>query len=157
MKKIILALTLFGCGSVGRAVASDARGPQFKSSLRQTFISDIFFANKCARSFNNSTSHREQGRLYTFGLHGLDIYLFTVNFEKEAGNGTLKTIFGKNGKQTFCATVFNKWAIPTFFSIFFIFFQQTLHILQQIDVKIFHPVIGAGIQTPDLQNVSLLP
>ena len=125
MKKIILALTLFGCGSVGRAVASDARGPQFKSSLRQTFISDI--------------------------------YLFTVNFEKEAGNGTLKTIFGKNGKQTFCATVFNKWAIPTFLSIFFIFFQQTLHILQQIDVKIFHPVIGAGIQTPDLQNVSLLP
>ena len=44
-----------------------------------------------------------------------------------------------------------------FLVYFFSFFQQTLHILQQIDVKIFHPVIGAGIQTPDLQNVSLLP
>ena len=27
-----------GCGSVGRAVASDIRGPRFESSLRQTFI-----------------------------------------------------------------------------------------------------------------------
>ena len=30
------------CGSVGRAVASDTRGPQFKSSHLQTFISDIY-------------------------------------------------------------------------------------------------------------------
>ena len=27
-----------GCGSVGRAVASDTRGPRFKSSHRQKFI-----------------------------------------------------------------------------------------------------------------------
>ena len=27
-----------GCGSVGRAVASDTRGPQFESSHRQKFI-----------------------------------------------------------------------------------------------------------------------
>ena len=27
-----------GCGSVGRAVASDNRGPQFKSSHRQNFL-----------------------------------------------------------------------------------------------------------------------
>ena len=27
-----------GCGSVGRAVASDTRGPQFESSHRQNFI-----------------------------------------------------------------------------------------------------------------------
>ena len=31
-----------GCGSVGRAVASDTRGPQFESSHWQTFISDIY-------------------------------------------------------------------------------------------------------------------
>ena len=31
-----------GCGSVGRAVASDARGLRFESSHRQTFISDIY-------------------------------------------------------------------------------------------------------------------
>ena len=30
-----------GGGSVGIAVASDARGPQFKPSRQQTFISDI--------------------------------------------------------------------------------------------------------------------
>ena len=31
-----------GCGSVGRAVTFDARGPRFESSHRQTFISDIY-------------------------------------------------------------------------------------------------------------------
>ena len=31
-----------GCDTVGRAVASNARGPGFESSHRQTFISDIY-------------------------------------------------------------------------------------------------------------------
>ena len=31
-----------GCGSVGRAVASDTRGSRFESSHWQTFISDIY-------------------------------------------------------------------------------------------------------------------
>ena len=31
-----------GCGSVGRAVASDARGPRFKFSNQPTFIADIY-------------------------------------------------------------------------------------------------------------------
>ena len=31
-----------GCGSVGRVVASDAKGPRFESSHRQTLISDIY-------------------------------------------------------------------------------------------------------------------
>ena len=31
-----------GGGSVGRAVASDVRGPRFESSHRQTFLSDIY-------------------------------------------------------------------------------------------------------------------
>ena len=30
-----------GCGSVGRAVASDTRGPRFESSLRQKFKLNI--------------------------------------------------------------------------------------------------------------------
>ena len=31
-----------GCGTVGRAVASDLRGPQFESNHRQNFIINIF-------------------------------------------------------------------------------------------------------------------
>ena len=42
INKLKLFLMVSGCGSVGRAVASDARGPQFKSSYWQTFISDIY-------------------------------------------------------------------------------------------------------------------
>ena len=33
---------LVRCGSVGRVIASDARGLRFESSRRQTFISVIF-------------------------------------------------------------------------------------------------------------------
>ena len=37
-----------GCSLVGRAVASDARGPRFVSSHRQTFILDIYlFSVNC--------------------------------------------------------------------------------------------------------------
>ena len=36
-----------GCGSVGRAVASDTRDPQFESSHWQTFIKNLFIVN-CA-------------------------------------------------------------------------------------------------------------
>ena len=31
-----------GCGSVGRVVASDSRGPQFESSHRRKFILNIY-------------------------------------------------------------------------------------------------------------------
>ena len=34
-----------GCGSVGRAVASETRGPRFESSHRQDFIMNIFTVN----------------------------------------------------------------------------------------------------------------
>ena len=33
-----------GCGSVGRAVASNTRGPWFKSSRRQNFIMNIVYS-----------------------------------------------------------------------------------------------------------------
>ena len=36
-----------GCGSVGRAVASDARGPRFESSHCQTFITDNYLFIYC--------------------------------------------------------------------------------------------------------------
>ena len=39
-----------GCGSVGRAVAFDTRGPRFNSSHQQNFIEHLFvnlFINKC--------------------------------------------------------------------------------------------------------------
>ena len=34
-----------GCGSVGRVVASDIRGPRFESSHQQVFIMNIFTVN----------------------------------------------------------------------------------------------------------------
>ena len=34
-----------GCGSVGRAVASDTRDPQFESSHRKAFIKHLFTVN----------------------------------------------------------------------------------------------------------------
>ena len=50
------------CGSVGRAVASNSRGPQFKSSHWQHFKFNIY----------------------------CQLYLKNENKEKEAGNGALK-------------------------------------------------------------------
>ena len=43
------------------------------------------------------------------------------------------------------------------FRLFSVFFNQTIQILQQIIVKNAHPVYKAGIQTHDLQIMSLLP
>ena len=33
-----------GCGSVGRGVASDTRGPRFESSHGETYIQTIFYS-----------------------------------------------------------------------------------------------------------------
>ena len=51
-----------GGGSVGRAVASNSRGPRFESSHQQKFISNIY----------------------------CQLYWKDENKEKEAGNGPLK-------------------------------------------------------------------
>ena len=45
---------------------------------------------------------------------------------------------------------------PASFSFIFVFLN-TLQFLHQINVKIFHPVYGAGIRTHDLWNRSVLP
>ena len=34
-----------GCGSVGRAIAPDTKGPRFESSHRQKFIKHLFTVN----------------------------------------------------------------------------------------------------------------
>ena len=48
-----------GCGSVGRAVASDTRGSQFKSSHRQIFI---YILNYCLLSTCiEKTKNKEKG------------------------------------------------------------------------------------------------
>ena len=52
---------------------------------------------------------------------------------------------------------FKKWANPSHFFIYFCLFKQTLQFLQQINVKIVHPVYRAGIWTHNLWNKSLLP
>ena len=55
-----------GCGSVGRAVTSDTRGPRFESSHRQKFI---YILNNCLLS---------------------TVYWKDENKGKEAGNGPFK-------------------------------------------------------------------
>ena len=50
-----------------------------------------------------------------------------------------------------------KWAFPGLFFIYFCTFKQTLHFLQQINVKNFHRVYDAGIWTHNLWTTSLLP
>ena len=50
-----------------------------------------------------------------------------------------------------------KMAIPCIFFVYFRLFKQTLQFLEQINVKNVHAEYGAGIQTHDLQNMSLLP
>ena len=50
-------------------------------------------------------------------------------------------------------------SIAATFSFIFSLFKQTIQFIKQINVKKcqIHPVYGAGIQTHDLQNMSLLP
>ena len=43
------------------------------------------------------------------------------------------------------------------FFIYFRLFEKTLQVLQQINLKNIHPVFGAGIQTHDLKDMSLVP
>ena len=43
------------------------------------------------------------------------------------------------------------------FSFIFGLFKQSIQFLQQINLKIFHPVYSAGIRTHDLSNMSRLP
>ena len=50
-----------------------------------------------------------------------------------------------------------KWANPVLFFIHFRLFKRTLLFLQQINVKNVQSVYGAGIQTHNLCNMSLLP
>ena len=46
-----------GCDSVGRAVASSSRGPEFESSHRQKFISNI----NCQLFWKDENKEKEAG------------------------------------------------------------------------------------------------
>ena len=52
---------------------------------------------------------------------------------------------------------FKKWPTPASFSFIFGLFKQTIQFLPQMYVKNVHPVYSAGIQTHDLQNITLFP
>ena len=66
--------------------------------------------------------------------------------QKEAGNGPLILMYRvKNGPT------------PASFSFIFGLFKETLQFLQQINVKIVHPVYGARIRTHNLSNMSRHP
>ena len=43
------------------------------------------------------------------------------------------------------------------FFVSFLLLKQTLQFLQEITGENVHPLYGAGIQTHDLQNMSLIP
>ena len=47
MKKVESELYGSGCGSVGRAVASDTRGPQFDSSHAQKYVVNVYYQLRC--------------------------------------------------------------------------------------------------------------
>ena len=51
-----------GCGSVGRAVASDTRGPRFESSHRRNFIMNMF-TNNCWKD-ENKEKEAENGPFF---------------------------------------------------------------------------------------------
>ena len=63
-----------GCGSVGRAVASNARGPRFESSHRQKFIFNIY----CQLYWKDENKEKEAGtgpffkKTHFFSLEGVD-------------------------------------------------------------------------------------
>ena len=48
-----------GCGSVGRAVTSNTRSPQFESSQRQTFTQNIFY---CQLYWKDENKEKEAGK-----------------------------------------------------------------------------------------------
>ena len=50
------------CGSVGRALATNTLGPQFKSDYRQNFIMNIFTVNCC----KDKIKKKEAGRVYLY-------------------------------------------------------------------------------------------
>ena len=60
-------------------------------------------------------------------------------------------------KLFLCFGILFKIGHPQPLFIYFRLFKQTLQFLRQINVKNVHPVFSTGIQTHDLQNVSLLP
>ena len=45
VQKVLILLYGSGCGSVGRAVASDTRGPRYESSHWRNFIINMFTVN----------------------------------------------------------------------------------------------------------------
>ena len=56
--QIILRTLGSGCGSVGKAEASDARGPRFESSHRRNFMTNMFSVN-CWNDEKNTKRGRE--------------------------------------------------------------------------------------------------
>ena len=115
-----------GCSLVGRAVASDARGPRFVSSHRQTFILDIYlFSVNCIEKtkikikeavngpfFNSFLFVKARTQKVWLNLAFIDIVLR----QDEKGVSLFK----------------KKWAIP---GLFFVYFQKTsIQFLQQINV-----------------------
>ena len=58
-------------------------------------------------------------------------------------------------KTTICSA--NEWAIPGLFFRLFLYFQTHITIFTTNLCEKSPPVYGAGIQTHDLQDMSLLP
>ena len=54
------------CGSVGRAVASDTRDPQFESGHRQTFKWNICFLSACQLHWKDENKEKEAGMAHFF-------------------------------------------------------------------------------------------
>ena len=93
-----------GCGAVGRAVASDTRGPRFESSHRQLLLNIYLLLTVCRKDKNK---------------------------EKEAGNGPFKKkhFFGRNlGLESLLLCLYNsnfkQVTLKTFLAHFDAYKQQ---------------------------------
>ena len=66
-----------GCGSVGREVASNSRGPRFKSSHRQKFINieHLYTVNCVLKRQKEKEKEAGNGTFLKKTLHGINLFL----------------------------------------------------------------------------------
>ena len=91
--------------------------------------------------------------------HLLNIILAQNSFGYKWIMCTKLLIYSNSDNKDYLSIFLKNGRTPASFSFIFGLLKQTIHFLQQINVKIFHvyQVYGVGIRTHNLSNVSRLP
>ena len=114
-------------------------------------IIQLLFTGRILTEFQE---HLLEHGLLIFKRHRLEAEILVFTLFKPCSNLAIEYIL----IWLFCEHVFKNGPSPVSFTFIFGLFQTNFNtILQPINVKNVHPVYGAGIQTHDLQNMSLLP